>query len=294
MARAIREQESWQAQTLVPIRPGGSRPPVFCVHAGGGSVMGYLDLVRALDADIPVYGLESVGLDGGQPPLTRVGEMVDRYAAEIEALDPAGPVSVVGWGLGGIFAFALAQRLRSAGRPIGSLAIVDGAAPDPAALAEVIEGRASDPHYVGMLDDDVVVRFASHYQLAVAEEDLAGRSDEEQRAVLTAAMRQQNALTAAAGVERLETLFRVYRANIAAVRHYVQNHRPETAPDYPLLLMRAKHDFNTDERDPLLGWPALFGDRIAVESFAGDHYEVMRSPTVDGLAALIERAHTTT
>ncbi|WIM94399.1 amino acid adenylation domain-containing protein [Actinoplanes oblitus] len=293
MARAIREQDSWQSPTLIPIRAGGSRPPVFCVHAGGGSVLGYLDLVRALDADIPVYGLESVGLDGGQAPLTRVDEMVERYAADIEALDPSGPVSVVGWGLGGIFAFALAQRLRAAGRPVGNLAIVDGAAPDPAALAEVIAGRATDPHYVGMLDDDVVARFAAHYQLPVAEEDLAGRSDEEQRAVLTAAMHQQNVLTEDAGVERLETLFRVYRANIAAVRDYVQNRRLAAAPDYPLLLLRAKHDFNTDERDPLLGWPALFGDRIAVESFAGDHYEVMRSPTVDGLAALVERAHTT-
>jgi amino acid adenylation domain-containing protein len=291
MARAIREQESWRSQTLVPIRPGGSHPPLLCVHAGGGSVMGYLDLVRALSPDIPVYGLEAIGLEGTEPPLTSVAEMAERYAADAVALGAEGPVGIVGWGLGGIFAFALAQRLRALGRPVGTLIIVDGAAPDPTALAEVIEGRATDPHYTGMLDDDVVARFAAHYQLAIADQDLEGRSDEEQRAVLTVAMREQRVLAEDAGAERLEALFRLYRANIAAVRDHVREYRPEQEPDYPLLLLRAKHDFNTDERDPLLGWPAVFGDRIVVESFAGDHYEVMRSPTVEGLAVQIERAH---
>ncbi|HLL47332.1 MAG TPA: amino acid adenylation domain-containing protein, partial [Longimicrobiaceae bacterium] len=58
MAEALRDGGACTAPSpLVPIRPGGSRPPFFCVHAAAGSVLPYLPLADALGPDQPFYGL---------------------------------------------------------------------------------------------------------------------------------------------------------------------------------------------------------------------------------------------
>ncbi|MCX2182267.1 amino acid adenylation domain-containing protein [Streptomyces sp. SKN60] len=302
LARAIRAQDGWQPTAIVPIRPGGSKPPVFCVHAGGGSVMGYLDLARSLPADVPVYGLESVGLDGRATPLDRVQDMAERYAAEIarlldaEADGKAGDTSsctVIGWGLGAVFAYAVSEQLRTLGRPVAALVVVDGAAPDAQALRAVLDGTSADEYYSGMTDEFVIERFAAHYGLSVADEDLAGRSDAEKQDVLAAAMREQNVLASDAGAGHLETLFDLYRRNIAACKEYVLGFQPAVS-DYDLLLLRTSDDTAGPEQDDVLGWRELFGDRCTLAWFPGDHYEVMKPPIVGTLAPLIEKAMAST
>jgi len=49
---------SWSA--LTPIRAGG-KPPRFCMHGAGGTVLMYRDLSRHLGDDQPFYGLQSQG-----------------------------------------------------------------------------------------------------------------------------------------------------------------------------------------------------------------------------------------
>ena len=43
-----------QYDPLLPIRPVGSQPPLFCVHPGGGLALIYKNLADTLDPDIPV------------------------------------------------------------------------------------------------------------------------------------------------------------------------------------------------------------------------------------------------
>ncbi|MBN0231543.1 hypothetical protein JTL43_34670, partial [Pseudomonas aeruginosa] len=54
LAERLRERSAVRAfDPLVPIRAGGSRPPLFLVHPLGGHVLCYLPLVRALPPDQP-------------------------------------------------------------------------------------------------------------------------------------------------------------------------------------------------------------------------------------------------
>ena len=55
----------------VPIRPNGTRRPLFCAPVDGGHLFFYDNLARHLDPDQPVYGLPAQGTDGRQPPHTR-------------------------------------------------------------------------------------------------------------------------------------------------------------------------------------------------------------------------------
>ena len=57
LAQVLRD-ENWQPawSSLVPVRPGGSKPPLFLMHSHGGNVLEYYPLVSHLDADIHPLG----------------------------------------------------------------------------------------------------------------------------------------------------------------------------------------------------------------------------------------------
>jgi thioesterase domain-containing protein/acyl carrier protein len=110
---------------MVPIQPKGSRPPFFCIHGAGGNVLIYRDLSLHLGSDQPFYGLQSPGLDGSRPPLTRIEEMATLYVREIRRVQPSGPYFVGGYCMGGTIAFEIAQQLRAQGEQIALLALFD-------------------------------------------------------------------------------------------------------------------------------------------------------------------------
>ncbi len=114
---------------LVPIRPAGRKTPLFLVHAVGGNVMNYRALVRALPVDVPVYGLQAVGLDGLTPPLTSIQAMAERYVGEIIGKQPKGPYRMGGGSMGGVVAFEIARKLRERGERVELLAMFDSEMP---------------------------------------------------------------------------------------------------------------------------------------------------------------------
>jgi acyl carrier protein len=114
----ILRQEGWSTpwSSLVPIQPAGSRLPLFCTHARTGHILFLRDLPRHLGPDQPVYGLQAQGLDGKEPPRSRVEDMAADYIKEIRSLQPEGPYLLAGMCLGGMIAFEMAQRLQAQGQ----------------------------------------------------------------------------------------------------------------------------------------------------------------------------------
>jgi thioesterase domain-containing protein/aryl carrier-like protein len=107
----LRGDASGGASTLVPIRAGGSRPPLYCFHPLGGSVAVYFTLARELGEEQPVFGLQAVGLRDDRPPHDSMADMVDAYVEEILRMQPAGRHQLLGYSLGGVIAIAAAQAL---------------------------------------------------------------------------------------------------------------------------------------------------------------------------------------
>ena len=60
--------------TVLPIRPEGTRPPLFCIHPLAGLSWCYRGLADLLPPDWPVYGLQARGLTAGAPPPRHRGE----------------------------------------------------------------------------------------------------------------------------------------------------------------------------------------------------------------------------
>ena len=83
--------------SVVPLRTGGSRPPILFIHGLGAEVWTFVELAKHLDADQVVYGIQPVA--GDTTPLS-IAAMAERHVAEIRRVVPSGPFAA-GWVLFG-------------------------------------------------------------------------------------------------------------------------------------------------------------------------------------------------
>ncbi len=107
----------------------GSGDPVFCPHALlGGAIDVYQALVTSLPSGRPVYGIVAAGVDGVEAPKRSIEEMGAAYCQSIKDLQPHGPYRLIGFSVGGLIAFEIAQQLRAAGDEVAVLALLDARA----------------------------------------------------------------------------------------------------------------------------------------------------------------------
>ncbi|MEV7506671.1 amino acid adenylation domain-containing protein [Streptomyces sp. NPDC091201] len=125
---------------LLPLRPGGTAAPLFCVHPAAGISWVYSGLLRHLDPDRPVHGLQARGLRGGSP--SSVTEIAEDYVRQIRAVRPEGPYHLLGWSFGAVVAQAMAVALQAEGQEVELLALLDGLPADPARYA--VDGPPAD------------------------------------------------------------------------------------------------------------------------------------------------------
>jgi thioesterase domain-containing protein len=112
--------------SLVLLKAGDKKPPVFLAHGLGGTVMDFFQLVRCIESPHPIYGMQAMGLNGLDEPLDRIEDMAQFYLDAIRELQPYGPYLLVGYSLGGLVALEMAQRLSANGEKIALLAMLDG------------------------------------------------------------------------------------------------------------------------------------------------------------------------
>ncbi len=128
----ILRKKNWTPRwsSLVPIRPGGSRPPLFLMHSHGGNVIEYYPLANQLDPDQPVYALQTRGLDGKIVKGLSMEEMAESYLEEIRSFQPEGPYYLGGFCLGGSLAMIAAQQLVEAGQEVALVIMIQTTHPD--------------------------------------------------------------------------------------------------------------------------------------------------------------------
>jgi thioesterase domain-containing protein/acyl carrier protein len=128
MAREIRDEAAKKPlPTLIPIREGGSLPPLFCVSRPNVNALGYMLLARKFGEEQPVYGLQAHLRNPDLEPYTQ--KEYERKAAEyitaLREVQPHGPYFLVGYCEGAHIAFEMVRQLEDDGEPIGMLAILD-------------------------------------------------------------------------------------------------------------------------------------------------------------------------
>ncbi|WP_149551252.1 non-ribosomal peptide synthetase [Streptomyces marokkonensis] len=109
---------------LVALREHGTGTPVFCAHPASGFAWSFTGLLRHLDGDVPVYGLQSRGMDGSPLPRS-VAEAAAEHIERMRKVQPNGPYRLVGYSFGGIVVHEMAARLQEAGETVELLAVLD-------------------------------------------------------------------------------------------------------------------------------------------------------------------------
>ncbi|MNS44187.1 Dimodular nonribosomal peptide synthase [compost metagenome] len=104
--------------------------PLFCLHAGFGTVFDYEALARRLDGRCSVYGLQCRMLLDDDWQDESLQAMAIDYAQYIRQKQPQGPYHLLGWSLGGPLATLVADELIKQGQPVDFVALVDSFTPE--------------------------------------------------------------------------------------------------------------------------------------------------------------------
>ena len=136
LAEVLRK-ENWKPSwsSLVPLQPGGSKPPLFLIHSHGGNVLEYYPLANHLDKDQPVYALQARGLDGNIPKNESLEQIASAYLKEIRTLQSEGPYFLGGFCFGGLVALEAAQQLQAAGQKVALVVMMQTTHPGAPAFA---------------------------------------------------------------------------------------------------------------------------------------------------------------
>ncbi|MEO9061203.1 MAG: amino acid adenylation domain-containing protein, partial [Nitrosospira sp.] len=106
-------------------RPSGKAAPLFCIHAGLGTVFDYQPLARQLQGIRTVYGLPCRMLADPAHCDGSLEQMAADYCRMIRRIQPEGPYHLLGWSLGGTLAAMIATFLEADAQTVAFLGLVD-------------------------------------------------------------------------------------------------------------------------------------------------------------------------
>jgi len=116
-------EEDWKS--LVMIRRGGKKPPLYVIHGIGLNVLFFQQALKHLDSDQPVFALQAKGLDGVPRPSQTLEEIAADYNREILQHNPDGPYALSGYSYGGIVAIEMAKQLKGMGKEVLFVGLFD-------------------------------------------------------------------------------------------------------------------------------------------------------------------------
>jgi len=122
--------EEQRYSPMITIQAGRANVrPMFCVPGAGASVIAFTGLAQAMDASIPIYGLQPRGLCGQMVPHIDVHSTVRAYLQAIRTIAPRGPYRLLGHSYGGWVAAEMARQLEAEGEKVEILVVLDSMPP---------------------------------------------------------------------------------------------------------------------------------------------------------------------
>ncbi|HYR11454.1 MAG TPA: AMP-binding protein, partial [Longimicrobium sp.] len=273
-ARLQGDGEWFGTNHAIPIRETGSEHPLFVAHDAVGIVF-YGQILRPhLDAEIPVYALPGPLNDTDE--LASLDDVVTRLVRMMTEVQPEGPYRVAGWSAGGIFAYAVAERLVATGRTVDFVGLLD--AIHPTLLPDQDSPRERQFTVLDLLARDNGVPPATPEALQALGEDTEGQD----LPAFIAACKARGLLPEKVTVARAQQMDD--RISLLKRSH---------AEFVPGPLPVSVHIFSTDDAadNPRRGWEDLPGGApFRLERVPGSHHTMWKKGNVEVVGATISRA----
>lgn len=132
------------ASRLVPLNAARRGRPIFCWPGLGGYPMNLRSLAHALTDPRPFYGVQALGINAGEIPFASIAESARADLAEIDAIQPEGPLTLWGYSFGARSAFETAWHFEQCGREVDHLALICPGNPTVATAESAPEHRSAD------------------------------------------------------------------------------------------------------------------------------------------------------
>ncbi len=263
LALALTDDHAWTA--LLAIQTAGTRPPLFVVHDGVGSVLYARGLVAALGDDQPIYAIRCEGLNGQPLTARSLEELAARYVADMQALYPQGPYVLYGVSLGGVIATEMARQLIEAGNDVPLVVLGDSFAPHPHPAPRPLEERRAER--LAELRELRGIARARHF-LWLVRRQVANRiwllkhpdPNRELERMLDAALERGQPVPLPA---RGRYVIRQYGS-------LLDDYRPRAPYPKRILLLRTDGPGAAPER----GWSDLVGDVLEIVDVSGSHNDL--------------------
>lgn len=125
LAKLIDADIEIYSEFLVPIKPNGTKPPLFMVHGAGLNILNFKHVITHFDDDQPVYGIQGIGPNGYENWFESIEEMAACYIESIVKINPKGPYALSGFSFGGVVALEMARQLEKQGKKVSIIALLD-------------------------------------------------------------------------------------------------------------------------------------------------------------------------
>jgi oxalate---CoA ligase len=266
-ARLAEESPDRGWSSLVAIQPAGSRPPFFCLHALGGTVLFYQRLAQHLGEDQPFYALQSLALHRESPTSLKLEELAACYIQEVAAVQPTGPYLLGGYSFGGVVAYEMARQLDARGEKIALLALVDTWG--PACVDQFAVSNRIGLHLRAM------ARMAPAELARYSLQRVAGVGKKALKLPRQVKHRWQHA-TRAPLPRSADSVLMIHRG---ALKQY----RPAPYPGR-IILFRASERGIFEQSDPQMGWGQLANGGLEIQEIPGNHVTIFHKENTRVLA----------
>jgi len=110
---------------LVPLREGGSRANLYCIHPSGGFTWVYNDMVSSLSPGFPVFGIQSIAWSSDEDEFVSIDDMAEYYADLVQENQPDGPYRLFGFCFGGLLAMSMTRLFEQRGYTVEWVGLAD-------------------------------------------------------------------------------------------------------------------------------------------------------------------------
>jgi amino acid adenylation domain-containing protein len=273
LSRYLQDEKQDEFSIVTPLQTGDKAfKPLFLTHTTPGDVLGYVNLIHALDDKIPVYGIQSAGFSNDECH-TCFRDMVNVYTDEILKIQTDPPFNIGGWCFGGILAFEIGVELKKRGFDDINLYLIETWGRPNTKFRKIsyqvrrlVNAIVLGPKFWRSYINTKLSNFSNIHQVLEENfienitETLGGKSQAE-----------------------IDKLKNIYRYNIDALNDH-------TMSDFEgsINLFLAEDPLEGLIPDPKYGWSGMVS-KIDFFSVNGSHTTVLKNPFVEDISEVISK-----
>ncbi|MFD2942103.1 non-ribosomal peptide synthetase [Flavobacterium notoginsengisoli] len=261
---------------LVPIKPSGSKVPLFIIHGAGLNVLNFVNLSKQFDDDQPVYGIQGTKPKGFDGWYESIEAMAAYYIDAIIKVNPKGPYALAGFSFGGIVAFEMTRQLKAQGKIVS--------------LTGLLDSYVDSSYYYGNYRRKQLVRYfdITHRRLDFLKEMLLSwkafkmRINGKKEYILQRHFGKKKIMT-----EQEELALQQFIEADGLVRKIVDRYHLKPQ-NFEVDLFRSKDDDNYKLDPTHLGWKKAALGGVIIHNISGNHLDIVAPPNDKVLARLLQ------